>query len=217
MSNKKGVSEKQRERALTANEITDVKDIKNNLLYTKSGYIIGFLRLYPINIELLSRDEMRNICNLLTGEFKSEKEPFTILSIPRTVDMEVYLNFLADISDQEIDNPYRKMLLNDMIMQGSRTVTNGKNYEHQFYIKVWTRYKENVTGSEEIIEEKINDMISRYSAVQNLTKRLDDTEILKLCNLFGNSNTAVLESYDSNNVYIPIPILARRKEKYEKE
>lgn len=213
MPQKKGVTEKQKERALTANEITDVKDISNNLLYTKSGYAIGFLRLYPINIELLSKDELVNICNLLTAEFKSEKEPFTILSIPRTVDMEVYLNYLADISDQEVDNPYRKMLLNDMIMQGSKTVTNGKNFEHQFYLKVWTRYKENVTGTEGIIDEKINNMINRYSAIQNHTKSLDDTEILKLCNLFGNSNTAILETYENNNTYIPIPTIARREKK----
>jgi len=204
---------KQNKKLLTANEITDVKDINNNFLYTKSGYAIGYLRLFPINIDLLSEDEIESMCNILTSQFKGEKERFTILSIPRTVDMEIYLNTLADIYEQEIDNPYRKMILKEMIIDASKTVTNGKNFEHQFYIKVWAKYNDNVSGTEEINEERLRYISNYYGSVQNETKRLDDTEILKLCNLFANSNTAVLENYEENNNYIPIPMITRRKEK----
>lgn len=203
----------QNKKLLTANEITDVKDIKNNLLYTKSGYTIGYLRLFSINIDLLSEDEIESICNILTSQFKAEKERFTIFSIPRTVDMEFYLNSLADIHDEEIDNPYRKMILQEMIVDASKMITNGKNFEHQFYLKVWAKYNENVSGTEEIIEERLRYIGNYYGSVQNETKRLDDVEILRLCNLFANSNTAIMESYEENNTYIPIPMITRRKEK----
>ena len=36
----------------TANSIVNVMDIDENFLYTKDGYLIGFLRLGNINIEL---------------------------------------------------------------------------------------------------------------------------------------------------------------------
>ena len=111
----------------TANDITDVKDIRNNVLYTKSGYIIGFQRLYPINIELLTDSEIENLCNTLTSEFKAEKEEFSILSIPRTVDMEEYLNFLSLKYEEEMESVVKKKLLNVMMRDASQKIMNGEN------------------------------------------------------------------------------------------
>ena len=37
----------------TARDFTNVKDIQGNLLYTRDGYVIGYLRIYPFNLDLL--------------------------------------------------------------------------------------------------------------------------------------------------------------------
>lgn len=190
---------------ITANDLTDVRDIVRNVLFTKSGFTIGFLRLYPINIELLTQMEKTNLCDTLTSKFKPEKQPFTIISIPRTIDMDQYMNFLVEKYDNEMSNPKRKMLLNAMISEATEMVMNGQNYEHQFYIKVWE--KTDQKNSYQKIEERLNDFYNRYSSIQNQTKRLDDIEIIKLCNLYGNNNTAILETYDSNTQHTNIPFI----------
>lgn len=191
---------------ITANDLTDVRDIVRNVIFTKSGYTIGFNRLYPINIDLLTRTEKINLCETLTSKFKPEKQPFVINSIPRTIDMDQYMNFLAEKYDNEMFNPKRKMLLNAMISQATDMVMDGQNYEHQFYIKVWE--KTDQKNSYNKIQERLNEFHSRYNSIQNQTKRLDDIEIIKLCNLYGNNNTAIFESYDSNTQHTNIPFIA---------
>ena len=195
----------------TANDLTDVSDIRGNLLYTKSNYALGYLKLLPINIDLLSEDELDVLCNNLTAQFKPEKENFSILSIPRTVDMEAYLNQLSNEYDEEFEDPVRKDILKEMIRQASDSVMNGENFEHQYYIKTWSKYNANVTGTEKILKERIANFENRYESAQNKTKEVDDIEILKLCNLYGNGNSAIMESYDENIQYTPIPVIKGRK------
>lgn len=205
--NKKVTQSKQAEQ--TANDVTDVRDITNGILYTKSGYSIGFLRLYPINIDLLSRSEKTSICNILTATFKPEKNSFILYTIPRTVDMEAYISSLTDIYDKEIVSPKRKMLLNSMISDATEKVMSGQNFEHQFYIKLWE--KTSKKNSDRILKDRLKEFSARYNNVQNPTKELDDVDIIKLCNLFGNSNSAVLESYDENLQYTSMPFINEKR------
>lgn len=193
-----------------ANDLTDVIDVARNVLLTKSGFSLGFLRLMPINIDLLSKNEKASICNTLTAELKPETEPFTVYSIPRTVDMEDYINFLVTAHDNEISNGKRKMLLSAMINDASDTVLNGHNFEHQFFIKAWEKTSEK--NSRAKIDERLVNMGRSFGAIQNETKRLDDIEILKLCNLYGNSNIAPFEAYDSNIHYTPFPVISDAEE-----
>lgn len=163
----------------------------------------------PVNIDLLSETEKINTCETLTANFKGEKQPFSILCIPRTVDMEVYLTSLSNRFDEEILNPKKKMLLNEMISEASRKIMSGSNFEHQFYIQVWENADAGSEKNEQEVKERLKIFGRRYESVQQKTKTLDDTELLKLCNLFGNSNNAVFETYEPNNNYIPIPRIKR--------
>lgn len=189
----------------TANEFTDVKDIKRNILYTKSGYLIGYLRLYPINIELLSRSELKSKRTTLSAGFKAIDHPFSIIGIPRSVDMESYIGFLNQQYDEEMNNQYRKRLIKFMLKEASDKVMNDNNYEHQFYIKVWEQKSSN-DNKEAVIAQKLSNMAGRYGMIQNETKRLDDEGIIRLCNLFAHSNSATFED-TSNTDYVPLSVL----------
>ena len=101
---------KKEERKITANEFTNAKDIKNNLLYTKDGFIVGYLRLMMINIELLSNNELRSMTNTLSANFKPEKQKFSYLIIPRTADMDDYLSSLVELYEQEVTSYVKKKL-----------------------------------------------------------------------------------------------------------
>lgn len=200
------------QKLLTANEMTNVKDISKGIIYTKDGYLIKYLRLYAINIDLLSNAEKVSKCNTLTGAFKGEKNNFSILSIPRTVDMEEYINFLQTKYDEEMENANRKMLLSVMINDSTKNILSGSNFEHQYYFQIWEKekYDGNIGQVEALLEKRMHDFESRYATIQNHTKILDDTELLRLCNLFGNSNTALFETYENNNQYTPIPWIKGR-------
>lgn len=193
----------------SANELVDVRDVVRRVLYTKTGYSIGFLRLYPINIGLLSQNEIESKCNTLTSEFQAEKDSFVIYSIPRTIDMDSYIAYLTEKYDAEMSNAKRKMLLNAMINEATEQVMSGQNFEHQFYIKIWE--KTDKKNSDKLIQERLDDYEKRYRSIQNNTKRLDDIEIIKLCNLYGNSNTAIFENYDENTQYTPMPVIDNKE------
>lgn len=189
---------------MLANELTDVKDIKNGFLYTKSGYIIKYLRLFPINISLKTNKEKETLCKTICSTFRSEKEQFVIFSIPRTVDMEVYLNSLMAASDAELNNLYRKKVLKIMIKEASNQVVNSTNYEHQFFIRVWAAYNPNEKQSEIKVTERLNEMMDRFGSIHNITKILDDVDILKINNLYNNNNTASIENYHEDVSFYPI-------------
>lgn len=198
---------KEIQKKLTANELTNVADISNDVIYTKDGYLIKIMRLYSINISLLSVAERKSKSDTLTGEFKGESNDFTILSIPRTVDMDDYLDYLSNKNEEEMSNPMRKMILKEMVNEATRKIMSGANFEHQHFLMIWE--KEKIDGNygyvEAELEKRMRDFENRYATIQNQTKVLNDTELLRLCNLFGNSNTALFETYESNNQYTPIP------------
>lgn len=193
---------KEQEKIQTANEFTDCRDIKKNVLYTKSGYLIGYIRIMPINIELLSKSEIKARCNTLAAAFKSLDHPFTIISIPRSVDMEEYIGYLNVKYEEEMENQYRKKLLKIMLKEASDKVMNDDNFEHQYYAKVWEK-SSSTENKEAALSAKLSNMAGRYEMIQNETKRANDEDIIKLCNLFAHSNSATFEDVSEAD-YVPI-------------
>ena len=41
----------------TAQEFTNVLNIQNNYLYTRDGYVIGYIKIIPVSVGLLSKRE----------------------------------------------------------------------------------------------------------------------------------------------------------------
>lgn len=192
------MAEKKSNYELTANELTDVKDIRRNYLYTKSGYIFGYIRIFPLDIALLSDTEIRSYSKTLTGSFKSIEHPFTFLSIPRTVDINDYVNYLNMKYDAEMEFPIKKKILSTMIHEAQNKIL-GDNFEHQYFIRVWMKYDES-DNCESKIYNMLREMASRYEAIHVNTNILDASDILRLCNLYANSTTAALELDESSGI-----------------
>lgn len=73
------------------NEFLNVKDIKGSILYTLDGHVIQFIKVEPINIELLTDDELESKMNFSSIEFSEEQQPYKILVIPRAVDISEHI------------------------------------------------------------------------------------------------------------------------------
>ena len=58
-----------KEEEQSLNEFLNVKNIKENFLYTLDGQVIQFIKVEPINIELLTDDELESKMNFSSIEF----------------------------------------------------------------------------------------------------------------------------------------------------
>ena len=80
-----------KEEEQSLNEFLNVKNIKENFLYTLDGQVIQFIKVEPINIELLTDDELESKMNFSSIEFSEEQQPYKILVIPRAVDISEHI------------------------------------------------------------------------------------------------------------------------------
>ena len=197
----------------TSNDLVNVRDIPGKYIHRKDDYILTGIRLHAINIDLMADSEKAIMKNNLTAAFKGEKEGFSIISIPRTVDMEAYLSNLNTRYEEEITNPYRKKVLSIMIQEATKKIMEGSNFEHHFFLMIWGMVEnENVSQAEKKLNERIQEFINRYSDGKNPCTRLEQQDLIKLCNLFANSSTALFDIYDENSQYTPIPWLKGYKD-----
>lgn len=185
----------------TANRLTNVKDIRNRILYTKDGYAIVYLRVYPFNMDLLSPDEIRSITTQLTGSFRGEQQNMVYFSLPREVDLDAYKGFLEEKYMSEIGNHLRKQIIRDMVNQASDLTNAGDTYEHQHFIRLYQEVSGNESFVENDLVSRAMDFIERYETVGIKLDILEDVEILKICNLFGNAGQAVTDSTITDTRY----------------
>ena len=59
----------------TANEFINIKDIQGNFLYTNSGEIIVYVKVFAKNTKLMNKEEQSEHAKRLTSEFVSENKP----------------------------------------------------------------------------------------------------------------------------------------------
>ncbi|MEG0962413.1 MAG: hypothetical protein RSD28_09725 [Lachnospiraceae bacterium] len=185
----------------TASDFVNVKDIKDVFLYTKDDFVMGYIRVHFINIDLLSENERRNKAKRLAGSFEKDRRNFTYCSFPREIDLDNYKSNLKELHRQELNDVGRKKLLEELIVGATELSTSGENYEHQHFIKLWSKIEGNKQHAENEIMERQQEFVARYQEVGIATEILRETEIIKLCNLFGNSEQASFEVFDYNTLF----------------
>ena len=73
------------------NEFLNIKNIDEKFLYTLDNKVISFIKIYPINTELFSEEELENKMDSMSIEFSNEQYPYSIFVIPRKVDISDYV------------------------------------------------------------------------------------------------------------------------------
>lgn len=185
----------------TAREWVNVKDIRNIFLYTKDQYIVAFLKIYSLNINLLAEMEKRAKCQSLTASFESDRKDFSYFSLPREIDLDSYKADLKNLYHSEVADVGRRHLLAEIMLEANDLSTSGENYEHQHYIKLWKYIGNDKTNAENELKARAEEFRNRYESAGIHTEILKDSEILKLCNLFGNSTQASFEKVPENTIY----------------
>lgn len=195
------MTEQTQTRKLTANEFTNVKDVEGIFLYTKDGYVMSYLRIPFLNIDLLPKAEKKAKAKVLASSFSSDRFDFAYCSYPREIDLDIYKNDIKQRYRSEMDNRGRQKLLQIMLAEATDLATNGENYEHQHFIKIWRREKGNKEETKQILRTRIEDMKIRYNNIGVAATILQEQDIVKMCNLYGNSLQAPYEVSTEQYVY----------------
>ena len=184
-SSKDHISEKQK----TAQDFVNVKDIHDRFLYTKDGQVIAYIKISPISIDLFSDSEKELICKVLTAELSSIQKPFKFLAVSRPVDITPLVNeyqaLLSETNDQK-----QKELLRNEIMEISNFAMSGEVVERNFFIMLWSKYREGVET--ELIKE-CKEVIQKFESANITCDVIREQEIVRLCNLINNPAYAHIE------------------------
>lgn len=195
------MAEQIQSRKQTANEFTNVKDIEGIYLYSRDGYIFCYLRIPFFNIDLVPRAEKRAKAKALAAAFSADKFDFAYCSYPREIDLDVYKNDIKKRYRNEMDNRGRQKLLQIMLAEATELATNGENYEHQHFIKIWKKVGSNKEDDKQVMKSRIEDMKIRYNNIGVSATVLQEAEIVKMCNLYGNSLQAPYEVNQNQYVF----------------
>lgn len=189
----------------TANEFVNVKDIRGNFLFSKDDYLFGYVRIHQLNLDLLSREERYIKTQTLTTSFEADRKSFDYLSFPREIDLDDYKNSLKEKYKSEINDLGKRRILLIMMQTAQALTTSGENFEHQQFIKIWQRIAGHEAEAKHELYMRLEEFKARYISVGVQAEILGEQEIMKLCNLFGNSRQVSYENIESNLVYSNIP------------
>ena len=161
-------------------DIVNVKRIEDHFLYTRDGYIHCFIKVEPISIDLLSKNEQKRRAQELTAEMSSGRYEFKLLIVQRPVDLSGLVRKYNALL-HESNDPTEKLLLRDEINTMNRYILGGEIVEKQFYFMLWDH-----VGAENELLKKANDFSERLDLNHIKCKILTDQEIVLLCNLINN-------------------------------
>lgn len=189
------------EHKMTANEFTNVKDIRGMFLYTKDGYIMSYLRVHYLNLDLLSEEERRSKTDNLSRSFEADRRNWVYTSFPREIDLDRYKAELKTRYQAETEHIGRRHILAEILLEGNYLATNGENYEHQHFIKLWKKQGHNRTDSEKELRDRVMEFAERYGSVGINTEVLGEQDIIRMCNLYGNAFQAAYDVPVANMWY----------------
>lgn len=172
----------------TANDFTNVIDIQNNIIFTKT-HLMSIIQISPISVDLLSSKEEEILMKNLTEGFSNFKEKFKFLAISRPISIAPLIDDLNNKLD--FANSFQRTILKQEISQMTEYAISGEVVERQFFI---------VLDEKGHDEKKIKEKIQRFTDALidkplNLNT-LDNRELIKFINLLNNPSVVHLEDSD---------------------
>lgn len=199
LSKQKSAAKEADPAAVTANEFVNVRDVQGKFLYTRDGFVLAYLRIMPVSIDLFSKSEKKQIVRRLTANMSAIQYPFQLLAVSRPVDISPLLSELSNILNGSEDVKQKELLRQEMVEMSAYAIS-GDVVERQFYIKLWD--KEN-DGAERGLLQKLKYLEGYLEDVGIHTEILSQQEIVRLCNLVNNPCYVHLEDADSTP-FIPV-------------
>lgn len=186
--------QKKQHQIKTAQDFVNVKTINDMFLYTKDNYIMSYIKIQPVCLDLLTDSEKVVLARNLTNEFSLEKEPFKFIAISRPVDIGPLVNEYSEMLVNTNDYIQKELLRNEI-----RVITDfsmsGEVVEREFFFILWSKINE---SAESDLRKRTKDLAERIDGTGISSKILQSAEIIKLCNLVNNPALAAVETIESD-------------------
>ena len=137
------------------NEFLNIKNIKENYLYTLDEQVISFIKVNPMNIELLSDKELEAKMDSSSIEFSNEQYPYKIIVVPRAVDISDYIREQEELRNKLTDDTCIE-IINNRIISTTEMIENKNNIEIELNKRAnnWVGRLKNCGLKSEILEER---------------------------------------------------------------
>lgn len=201
MSKKNKVNPK----VLTAQEFINVEDVSDGLLYTKDGFVFGYINVHAGDSRLLSDVERIRLAQRLTFALTAaDDKPVQILSLPRTVDI---MGIIDSINERRklTRNDAKLKLLNGEITSLQELQREGAK-EPVITIICWEKA---ARGADDVLKKRMKEICYRLSEAQVAATILNDQDITYLCKVFA--DLEVCQDKESEIEDVPMLSGSRRR------
>lgn len=166
-------------------------------MYTLDNQVIVFIKVNPINIELLSDLELERKMDFEAVEFSNEQYPYKIMVIPRAVDISEHIREQEELK-KKLDNDVCTEIINNRIIATTEMVENKNIIENEFYIMLFDNVKDNI---EHELNKRVNSWINRLNNCELKSEVLEERDIILLIKSFTIPEFARTEGTDySDNI-----------------
>lgn len=166
----------------------NIRNIEGEFLYTKDGYVMSYLKIEPIAIDLFSDNEKESLSRTLTAELSSIDKPFKLLAISRTVDIENLVNEYRREYDKSKSKEQKEIIEEEIkVVKG---FVEDEVVERQFFIVMWEKNKR---GVESEFKKEMLEVKQKFERNKIRGSILKSKEIIELCKLINNPNNAYNE------------------------
>lgn len=189
-----------RSKSKSLNEFLNIKNIDENFLYTLDNKVITFIKVYPINTELFSEEELENKMDSMSVEFSNEQYAYSIFVIPRKVDISEYVKEQEELK-KNIQDEISIKIVEKRIIATHELVADKNIIENEFYLYIWEEDSDNV---KEKILKRANNWRKRFKDCEFETEILGKTQIILLAKSFTIPEFARKESVDYDDSIVRI-------------
>ena len=182
------------------NEFLNIKNIKENYLYTLDEQVISFVKVNPMNIELLSDKELETKMDSSSIEFSNEQYPYKIIVVPRAVDISDYIREQEELRNKLTDDTCIE-IINNRIISTTEMIENKNIIENEFYIMIYDSNKDNI---EIELNKRANNWISRLKNCGLKSEILEERDIILLVKSFTIPEFARTEGTDYRDNIVQI-------------
>ncbi len=182
------------------NEFLNIKNIKGNYLYTLDEQVISFIKVNPMNIELLSDKELESKMDFESIEFSNEQFPYKIIVIPRAVDISDYIREQEELRNK-LTNDVCIEIINNRIISTTEMIENKNIIENEFYIMIFDANKDNI---EVELNKRANNWISKLKNCGLKSEILGERDIILLVKSFTIPEFARTEGTDYRDNIVQI-------------
>ena len=180
---------KKNEKEKSCNEEINIKDIRNNFLYTNDNKIIAYVKIHLLNLYLLSNKEMNSIKEQLSAEFSSETRPMKFFGIARPVEVTNVVDDLKEIQGETL-NQIQKSLLKSHANELLKLTYTGDRVERQIFLMIWQDIND---YAEKDLLKRAMDISNKFAICNIKTEILNEQQIIQLCSSFTNTSCAYKE------------------------